>query len=115
LAALAAVPGRDPVPPPELPRDAPVADVVHPVEEGLRPALGDELGLALLDRRLASLAMADRVHVRLGTSLEPQLLEPRLDRLARLEAVEPLERAALGVDDPRLVEDRDHRQVVAEA
>ena len=42
----------------------------------------------------------------------PSSAEARLDRLARLEAVQARERAALGVDRARLVEDGDHRQVV---
>ena len=35
--------------PPELTGDAPVVDVFHPVEVGLREALGDELDRAVLD------------------------------------------------------------------
>ncbi len=49
------VPRRDLVPPPQLPRDAPGLDVFHPVEIGVLPVLGDELGLVLahgFDRRL---------------------------------------------------------------
>ena len=37
--------------PPELARDAPVVDVLHPLEVGLRILLRRELDVALLDRR----------------------------------------------------------------
>ena len=135
LAALAAGPRRDAVPPPQLPRDAPVADVVHPVEKRLRPRLGNELGLPLLHRldrrlgerlhldeplrrqhrlddRVAALAVTDRVDVRLAAALEPQLLQLGLDRLARREPVQAGERAPLGIHHARVIEDRDHRQLV---
>ena len=36
--------------PPELARDAPVADVLHPVEERLVPVVGDELDAAFVHR-----------------------------------------------------------------
>src|ERR1039457_585781 len=42
LQALGAVPGGDAVAPPELARDAPIADVVHPLEVGLGPVGWDE-------------------------------------------------------------------------
>ena len=41
--AVGAVPDRDAVPPPELAADAPVADVLHPVEVDLGEALGEDL------------------------------------------------------------------------
>ena len=44
-----AVPGRDAVAPPELAGDAPVVDVVHPLEIGLGPVRRDELDRAVLD------------------------------------------------------------------
>ena len=66
VGAGAAVPGRDAVAPPQLARDAPVADVAHPVEVGLRPALGDELGLALLDRLDGRLGQRLHLHEPLG-------------------------------------------------
>ena len=49
VAAVGAVPGGDAVAPPELTGDAPVADVVHPVEVGLGEALRHEFDLAVLD------------------------------------------------------------------
>jgi hypothetical protein len=48
VAAVLAVPGGNLVAPPELAGDAPVADVVHPVEIGLGEAVGDELDLPVL-------------------------------------------------------------------
>ena len=41
---------RNPVPPPELTGNTPVLNVFHPVEIDFRPALGDELHFAGLDR-----------------------------------------------------------------
>src|SRR5262249_12041545 len=48
--AVGAVPDRDAVPPPDLARDAPVADVLHPVEVDAREALGCEADALLLHR-----------------------------------------------------------------
>ena len=47
VAAVLAVVGRDPVTPPELTGNAPVLDVLHPMEVNLLKALGYELSLAL--------------------------------------------------------------------
>ena len=44
--------------------------------------------------------VADGVHVRLAAAREAQLLQLGLHRLARLEAIQARERAALGVDVP---------------
>ena len=49
LAALVTVIRRDPVAPPELAADAPVADVVGPIEIGLLHPLGDQTDIALFD------------------------------------------------------------------
>src|SRR3990170_3021166 len=38
------------MPPPDLPRYAPVSDIVHPVEIGILPSLRDQRDLPLLDR-----------------------------------------------------------------
>ena len=43
------VPGRDAVPPPELPADAPILDIVHPVEIGLGPVSRDEADFSGFD------------------------------------------------------------------
>src|SRR5262245_12798583 len=50
LAAVAAVPGRNPVPPPELPRNHPVADVAHPVEKCLAAIVGNDRNVVTFDR-----------------------------------------------------------------
>ena len=84
--AAAAEPGRDLVAPPELARDRPVLDVVHPLVVGVDPLLGMELHRAGLDRldRLA----CDRgaVLARLGHRHEPLVGEHRLDHLAGAHA-----------------------------
>ena len=48
---LPAVPHRNAVSPPQLARDTPVIDVVHPVQINLPVILGDNRDLALLHRR----------------------------------------------------------------
>ena len=93
--------------PPELARDAPVVDVLHPVEVGLGPRLRDDArGAALhrrerrlgerlhlheplrrehrLDDRLAALAAADGHDVLLAAALEAEAAQILLDQLARL-------------------------------
>src|SRR5205085_9080533 len=46
--ALAAVPGWDAMAPPELARNAPVADVIHPLVVGLHPVSRNKFNLAAL-------------------------------------------------------------------
>ena len=48
VAAVVAVPHGNLMPPPQLPGDAPVVDVFHPVKIGLGEAVGDKLGLSFL-------------------------------------------------------------------
>jgi hypothetical protein len=63
--AVRVVPSRDPVPPPQLPRDAPGLDVLHPVEEGLFPALSARSRCAVshrLDRGPAARVAASTYH-----------------------------------------------------
>ena len=114
-AAGLAVPRRDPVTPPELPGDAPVVDVVHPLVVGLRPVLGEEADLPFLhdadrlfgqrldlheplrghqrlDHRAAPLTRADRVLVVGDLDEQPLVLELLHDPGARLEPVEAGER-----------------------
>ena len=111
------VPRRDPMAPPELPADAPVLDVAHPLEIGARPVLRDETDGAVLDgldrrrgeRRDAHIplvrevglddrpgAVATRHHelVRVDALEQARGLEFGHDKLARLEAIETAE--ALG-------------------
>ena len=112
LAVAAGVDG-DAVAPPDLAADAPVADVLHPVEEDAFPALGldgdlalahgldgglgegfhaDEplLGEAAVHHRVATVAVAHLVLVRLHLDEEAALLQVGHDGLAALEAVHPL-------------------------
>ena len=50
FAAVPAVPGRNAVAPPKLTRDAPIADVVHPLKIVSPPLLGDDLDASALNR-----------------------------------------------------------------
>ncbi len=93
------VPRRDPVPPPELARDAPVLDVVDPVQVGRQPLVGYELDAALLAGARTRKAVAhggeaevldrapgkDRMRGRRGDPgrHEPLVGEHRLGDLAR--------------------------------
>ena len=47
--AIIVVPGWNTMPPPELPTDTPVLDVVHPVEVSLRPVFRDETNRTTFD------------------------------------------------------------------
>src|SRR5271156_5196978 len=49
-AAIGAMPGRNAMTPPQLARDAPVADVLHPIEECLIPIVWNENDLAGVHR-----------------------------------------------------------------
>src|SRR5262249_32204791 len=111
-AVALAVPGGDTVAPPQLSRDAPRPDVVHPVVVRLRPAAWNDTDLSRANRRhrfarerldvdvpllgderlddgLAAIADAHGMAIRLGAVGEPQRLHVLDDLLARLEAVEP--------------------------
>ncbi len=131
------VPRRDAMAPPQLPRDAPVLDVVHPLEVGLAPVLGDELDAPVLDCRDGRLGERLGAHVPLirqqrldddaaavaagnhrrvvGDALEQALrLEVRDNALARLEAIEAAISCRCVVVEPRVeVEHADLRQAVA--
>ncbi len=135
LAALA-VEGRDLMAPPELTRDAPILDVLEPVEVGLRPLLRDDLGAAVFDRSDGRLgegrhfheplradhgldhgvaALTARQHQRVGLSAPLQALlgQRSLHGLARLFHGLALEAAALGVDAAVQVQDVDLGELVA--
>ena len=122
--------------PPELPRNAPVADVVHPFEIGLRPVGGNErdapvfhrfdrgLGQRLhlhppllrnqrLDDGLAAMAFADAQLVRLDLFEQPELLQLRHHLLARFEAIEARESSRRGRHLRVFVDHFDARQIVA--
>ena len=137
--ALAVVPGRDAVPPPQLAADAPVLQVVHPLEVGLAPVLGDELDAPVfhgpdgrLGQRLhADVPLAGQVRLDDGTGAVParddmavlaRLCEQALrrevldDPLARLETVQvPVGGRRIGVDAGVVGKDVDLLQVVAQA
>ena len=112
--AVRPVPRRDLMAPPELARDAPRLDVLHPVEIGLLPVLRHERGLAVahrvdgahcerlgvdvplvgeerLDHHGRAVAVRHHVRVRLDLVEQARRLQPLDDRLARGEAVDAVE------------------------
>ena len=109
--------------PPDLPRDAPGADVAHPVEVDAREALRGEADAALLDggdggggqlvhrapplehdqwldARVAALARGDRVAIGLLALEEPSLPRPGEHALARLGLRQPRELARVSAHAP---------------
>ncbi len=135
LAARGAMPRRNAMAPPELPRDAPVMDVVHPLEVGLRVHLRREPDVAFLHRgdglvsqrlnldeplhreprlhhRLAAVAVAHVVGVLLHAGQQALCFEVVDNLLARDVAIETRVGAAFGVDVRRLVHHVDGGQVV---
>ena len=125
--------------PPQLARDAPRLDVLHPAEELLAPALGHEghaaiarrrdrllgellgvgvplLGQERLDRHAAAIAVGHGVGVRLDLLDQPRRLHVGDDPLARVEAVEAaILLRRLVVQPSELVEDADRLELVAAA
>ena len=118
MAAVGTVPRGYLMPPPELTGDAPVMDVLHPVEVGLREALGHKLDAPVLDDvyrflgkrshldeplrarerlndRAAAVAAADIVAVRLDLDKVALLLEVGNDGLSRLVAIHAVVLAAV--------------------
>ena len=93
LAAVVAVPRRDAVAPPELARNAPVADVLKPVDVDFREALRHELDAAVLDGFDGR--FRERFHLD-----EPLLRDERLDRRMAARAM---------ADSVLMVFDRDER------
>ena len=137
-AAVLAVENGDAMAPPQLARDAPVLEVLHPGEVGLLPALrveahlaglhdvggralelvdGDEplLGEPRLERGVATIAMHDRVLDVLDVVEQAVLLEPCHNGLAGLVAGHTGELAVALDNDGMLVEDVDLGQVVGGA
>ena len=135
-AAVLAVEHGDAVAPPQLARDAPVLEVLHPGGVGLRPARGVEgdlagvdgverrplelidghkplLGKPRLKRGVATVAVHDGVIEFLDMIEQVMLLKPLNDGLAALLAGHTGE-LAVALDDHRvLIEDIDLRQVVS--
>ena len=120
-----AVPHRDTVAPPELARDAPVADSLQPALVVVAPALGDELDGAVavpgqcragqrlhpheplvgeprLDHGAAAVAVAHGVAMVLHLLQQAQRLQLRHHPLPGLETVEPLESIGRREAHPRL-------------
>ena len=114
--AVGAVPHRDAVAPPELPRDVPVAQAVQPLDVRALPSLGPERDPAVergllrrapqpidrdeplqardprLDLAVAAVAVADGVHVRPDLlDDQVQLLQLLAHRGARVVPPEPVE------------------------
>ena len=110
--AVRPVPRRNAMAPPELARDAPRLDIVHPLIVGLGPVFGDEFrlaGLHRLDRRFRERlrihiplvgehgfdddagAVAERLHDLLVFDLNHQAFGVDIgdDALPRLEAIQP--------------------------
>ena len=137
LAAALAGPGRDAVAPPDLPADAPVADVLHPAVEGAVPGVrvepdaaflnrghrlvgqranADEplLGGGRLDHRAAAVALAHRVLVVLDALEEALFLQVADDLLAAGEPVKPGVAAGGLVHHALVVHHLEPRQVVAQ-
>ena len=137
LAAVLAIPGRDAVAPPDLARDAPVADVVHPFIVGLFPLLGDDPGPALLhgidglfgqgfgvdepllrqvrlDGGLAPVALAHWHRVGGLVDEIALLLEILLQLSPARETVHPQVGARVFVHDPGLVHDHNDIEPVSE-
>ena len=136
LAAVGAVPHRDLVAPPELAGDAPVVDVLHPVQVGLGEPLRDELDLAVPDHPhglpgqglhldeplggddglhvvVAAVAGPHVVGVVLHLFHETQRLHIGHHGLPGGVAVHSFILAAVGVDHPVVVQHPDGVQIVA--
>ena len=122
--------------PPELARDAPIADVVHPFEVGLGPVFGDELDASGLDDGngffgerlsaheplggdqrlhdgLAAVALADGQRVGLDLFEQAQFFEIFDHSLAGFEAIEPGVGAGFGGHAAVLVDHPDAGQIMA--
>ena len=86
--ALAAIPCRNPVSPPQLPRDAPVVDVTHPVQVNLPVILRRKTNVSLLHHFDGALRQRRNLD-------EPLRREPRLDNRARAIALAERNRVIL--------------------
>ena len=136
IAARLAAPDRNAMAPPQLARDAPIADVLHPVVIHTLEPPGDHPNAAVfnsidrrarqrlhphepllaehrLDDRPTALAMPDRMPVRLDLLDQPQPLKVGDDDLAAFEAVHSLVRPRLGVHRAVACHRDDRRQAVS--
>ena len=99
-----AVVDRQPVPPPQLARDAPRADVLHPVEVHAAVVVGD-------DPHAAVAHGVDRGRGELVHAHEPLQRDQRLDPLARSGGSRGLRAVGLLPHDPTFLAQRgDHRR-----
>ncbi len=126
------------MPPPQLPRDAPVVNVAHPLEVRLGVVLRDELHLALLhhldrpigqrldlheplrrkprlDDRLAPVTLAQRHNVVLRADQIAALLQVFDHLLPRFETIQTRVRPGILVHLRQLVHHLDLRQRIAQA
>ena len=133
--ALGQIPRRDALPPPQLTRDAPVLDVLHPVAVGVLVLFGDEADLVLhdglrgglgqllhreeplhrelrFDGHARTLRVSDVVRVGLDLLEQAGLVEILLDLAADVETVHADIHADLVVDRAVVVEDVDGLQAV---
>ncbi len=136
--AFAAGPRRNPMAPPQLARNAPVVDVVHPVQidravvvgedrdlailHGFACAVGERLdldepllGKTRLDDGSTAVALADGERIVLRGDQESLLLQVREHTFARHEAVEASVRTRVLVHVRVLVHHINLRQIVAQA
>src|SRR5271154_2455426 len=126
----------NPMAPPQLARDTPVVDIFEPVEKYVLPSLGMEgrvafahrldraighrahaqeplLGEHRLDDGVASRTYADRMFVRLDLFEESRRFQVPDDLLARVLARHPAIGAAVVVDVPSTVQNRNLLEAVA--
>ncbi len=96
--AVLAIPGGDLVAPPELARDAPVLDVLHPLVPRVDPLVRHEAHLASVDGRHGLLGDGATIAPRLGHGHEPLVGEHRLDDLAGAPAARHHQLVLLGLD-----------------
>mmetsp|Transcript_5897 Transcript_5897/g.11421 ORF Transcript_5897/g.11421 Transcript_5897/m.11421 type:complete len:400 (-) Transcript_5897:471-1670(-) len=124
------MPDGDAVPPPQLPRDTPVMDVVEPVEPSFLKSLGDDLEFAALDSLYAlvghtasldkplgahkrfnhlpsTLRPGDALHVRLGLNGNTHLLKVAPKLFARFKAIHALVLSAVFIECGIAVHDVD--------
>ena len=122
--------------PPDLPRDRPIPQILHPVEIRLLPSLGGKANLAVLhrldrgtdqgphaneplvgkvglDHGVAPLTMTDRVLVFLDPDQCALFGERCLDCLPGLEPVEARKTPSVVIDDAVFVENQDRLETMS--
>ena len=135
LPAIVAIPCRNPVAPPQLPRDAPIANIAHPLEIGVRPIGRHKFGTALFDcsycfagerfdlneplcrqqwfdHRMTALAMPHVVLERLDSSQQTPSFKIREHALPRFGEIESAVWSAFFGDSCILIDNADLRETV---